>query len=467
MYALNQHRCAVIFFGALFMGSQAGVLAQDSLKSTLETLYQEEQGLPDFPDFGFMLSADSYHDRVFVLAQDFPQRKPKMDAGVKRILDIDFETSWRDYIMEVRRYVFEGNARPDGIENSFFLEDNKVRDWFHVPWQHWGPTGREGFHGLTQEGPINERMLGPQQTQVSHAYAVGFYNDLGGYKIGQVWADPGDPNLAVMAGGKGFPIGTVVAKLLFTTLDETQVPYLTDPVTWQAYVYAKDVDPALPSTDTSRMQAGVQLIQMDIMVRDPRADETGGWVFGTFVYNGEMGEKNRWANLVPVGLMWGNDPDVRVNLSNPTPTVTRQNPALKETKINDRKELPPTHLGWGFRLNGPVDNPLSSCMSCHSTAQYPVVTSILPFLNNPPANPPASQGAPADDYWMQWFRNIDCGHPFNPGRAIALDYSLQLSKSIENFVEYKTQIEQGLYSVQYWENGNDVHRGTLKTPAKP
>ena len=68
-------------------------------------------------------------------------------------------------------------------------------------------------------------------------------------------------------------------------------------------------------------------------------------------------------------LVWGDDPENNVDASNPKPAQTIINPNIKESIINpDTNELPPTHLGWNSRLNGPVDNPRSACMSCHSTA---------------------------------------------------------------------------------------------------
>jgi hypothetical protein len=426
--------------------------------------YSTTGGLPRFPDFGYMPEPGTYTGRVFVLSQDFPLKQPAVDEGVKKILAIDFKKDWRAYLMAVRQYVFEGNIENRSYENAFFFEDNKVRHWYHVPWQHWGTTGREGYHGLTQEGPVTVQMLAPQQFETTHAYAVGFYNDLGGYTIGQVWADADRPNLGYMT-QHSFPVGTVVAKVLFTTFTETQVPYLKNPISWNAYVYASDTSDAAQDAGTSRVTAPVQLIQMDIMVRDPRAASTGGWVFGNFIYNGNTNHENRWENLVPVGIEWGNDPKVNVNLSNPTPTETKINPELTETIINpDKNELPPTHLGWGFRLNGPVDSPQSSCMSCHSTAEYPAISAILPFLENPPVNPPAKQGEPASAEWMRWFRNVPCGVPFDP-QAVSFDYSLQLSKSIENFIDYKNATVLGQYAVEYWEAGHKVHRGSFRKPA--
>ena len=422
-----------------------------------------------FPDFGAMLPPAEHQGYVFRLSQDYPRERPSPDSGARKILDMDFREDWRAYAMAVRDYVFEGNidqGAAGDYEAAFRLEENPVRSWFHVPWQHWGKQGREGFHGLTQEGPIAAQMLAPSQTSESHAYAVGFYNAPGGFVIGKLWPTTERPDLSFFEGEHPdgiFPVGTVVGKLLFTPLDEREVPFLADPIQWTAYAYASDLPGALnrKAAGDVRVRTKVQLIQMDIMVRDERAKGTGGWVFGTFVYNGKLGNGNRWQNLQPVGLMWGEDPFDVTSLVNPTPTETKTNPALKQTVINPDESMPPMHLGWGYRLNGPVDNPTSSCMSCHSTAQYPGVTAIMPILQEPKV-PVPPEGTEAGLEWMRWFRNVDCGTPFDPGKAVSLDYSLQMQKSVQNWVEYMSQTQHGLYANEYWENGYKVRRNTFE-----
>ncbi|MFC4349369.1 hypothetical protein ACFO5Q_16070 [Kordiimonas lipolytica] len=457
--------------GALaLLGASLGASVADDHGKTAKRY--EGLNVPDrlgqqFPDFGRMPSPGVYDGRVFRLSQDYPRKKPNMkkDKAIQKILKIDFKEDWYAYAMAVRDYVFEGNAHANDIENSFNLEDNKVRNWYHIPWQHYGPNGREGFHGLTKEGPILKQMLAPEQVTPSYAYAVGFYNEPGGYTIGQVWPTPAYPDLSYMKAGNGFPIGTVVGKVLFTTLGADEVPYLEDPVSWNAYIYNGDI-PGNTGKQCNQNQpecqsvTTVNLIQMDIMVRDPRADDTGGWVFGTFVYNGTLGNDNKWDNMIPVGMMWGNDPDYRMSSNNATPTKTIINPELKETVINQRMvdgkpELPPSHLGWGGRLNGPVDNPNSSCMSCHSTSQYPTVSAIMPFLNEPPVSIPAV-GTEAPDDWMLWFRNVQCTTPFNPGEAVSLDYSLQLSQGINNYMTALTNREDGLFAYEYWYSSDNA-----------
>jgi len=289
------------------------------------------------------------------------------------------------------------------------------------------------------------------------AHAVGFYNEFGGYTIGQVWKDHAKPDPSVTSKA-GFPIGTVVCKLLFVDMPPAfiteQVPYLVNPIEWQAYTAngfnPSAVDPKHPGTpvpEKSRSVKEITLIQMDIMIRDDRAPT--GWIFGTFQYNGELANTNPWNNLIPVGLMWGNDPDYAENnqkipvtdADNRFPKIvpvehTPINTGLKETIINpDPKELPATHLGWNGRLNGPVDNPLSSCMSCHMTASYP--GKDLSPLFVAASQRPQTVGTPEwDTWWMQWFQNIGWKNgkldKFQDAEY-SLDFSLQLSAALQNF----------------------------------
>ena len=130
--------------------------------------------------------------------------------------------------------------------------------------------------------------------------------------------------------------------------------------------------------------------------------------------------------------MWGNDPEQTGNeYTNPTPTRTRINPNLTEVAINPGPELPPTHLGWNGRLDGPVDNPMSSCMSCHMTAEYPQLSPMNPTFQAKDKIPPVGSRA-----WMRWFQNEAAGVPFDKG-AQSTDYSLQLAGAMANFYDWK------------------------------
>lgn len=431
-----------------------------------------------FPDFGFMEDPKTYRGPVFALSDAFPKAIPDLDPEVADILKIDFETDPLGYVLAVRDYVFKGNIHGGPVADDFILQNNaENRSWYHVPWQHWGTTGREGYHGLTREGPLASQVLAPQQEQSSFAYAVGFYNGPGGFTLGQVWPSVnGGPDLAYMIDamdtGFAFPEGTVVGKFLFTALGEDQVPWLNNPLQWQAYIYDCDVGgaEACPKdmTTASRSVQPMNLLQMDVMVKDSRAEEAAGWVFGTFTYSGDAaaskahgakyaeacadkGPGQNWCNLLPVGVMWGNDPDDADSFVNAKPTQTVINAKLAETWINDDPAMPAMHLGFNSRLNGPADNPTSSCMSCHATGQVASISGIMPWLNSPPvAIPPNGTQASAD--WMRWFRNFKDGEAFDAGQAVSMDFSMQLTKSIENYLQYRGQTQQGRYALEYWSN---------------
>src|SRR5579859_5378745 len=274
-----------------------------------------------FPDFGYQ-PPSTYKGPLFQLSQNYPTTLPSgpPPAFFKLLpakLTNNFE-QWRPYVDAVKQYCLEGN-----VENDWVVQKNTVRHWYHAPWQHYGPLGREGIHGLTKEAQIQVKQLAPTQTTTGQTFAVGIYNDIGGFTFGEVWKNPQDPDPSFTSKPNSFHDGTVVCKPLFADVDLKQVPFLVNPVLWQAYI-----------TDTfssaNRSIKNVALIQMDFAVRDSRVPGTG-WIFGTFQYNGAMTGKPDWDNLVPVGVMWGNDPENNGNdYTNKQPSVTKINPALKQ-----------------------------------------------------------------------------------------------------------------------------------------
>lgn len=333
---------------------------------------------------------------VFQLAQDYPTSIP---TDKQPWMAFDPTTQPGPYLEAVLAYFYEGNIQPT-VEGSFNPAVNKVRGWYNAPWQDYGLNGREPIHGLTRERVNLPGELSASQTKPWNNYAVGFYNAPGGYTIGKVWTDHGKPNpsMATMANG------TVGAKLLFTTAPISEVPYLAGAPTWNAYIYS-DVNNPRPTPASPRAVVQVRLLQIDIAVKDDRVKNKTGWVFGTFVYGGGPGGKPGagWTNVAPVGVMWGNDPGYSGT------------GGLKETWINPAVKMP--HLGYQGRLNGPVDNPVSSCLSCHATGEDPAGNNMIPPSGQDPS---------------RWFQNLPSGTPFDTG-AISTDYSLQVQVGLTNF----------------------------------
>ena len=364
----------------------------------------------EFPDFSYQ-PPRGWTGPIFELSQSYPAQAPAPeDVPWKRI---DFRQQPAEYLNAVITYCFEGN-----IEIDFVGQKNAVRKWYHAPWLHWGPNGREFVHGLTHERLSRSYELAVGQKDPVRNYAVGLYNAPGGYTIGQVWRDPDDPNPFAAT----FPEDTASFKLLFTTATKEQVPYLAGAPEWVADIDHGGTAAAVNSTK-------VRLLQIDVAVKDKRSS-AGGWIFGTFHYDADVSGVSPWQKIRPLTLMWGNDPDL-------TESAYVMGQAPKESWVNPESPIvryrqnppagatPPRVLGWAGRGNGPVDNPLSSCISCHSQAQWrqPSVKMI------PDANLEEIKK-------LFWFRNLALGESFTQ-EGKSLDFSLQLGVGIQNAHDFR------------------------------
>jgi hypothetical protein len=299
-----------------------------------------------------------------------------------------------------RSYVYDGN-----IAAGFDVLENRVRRWYHMPWRAYGSSGREFVRGLTVEFPSQPGTLAKRQTARAATYALAIYNPVYAYGIGRVWRDlSGAPDLT----GAGLAEGAVAAKLLFT--DATgDLDRLRGGFTLQANVFA---DSTCEKAGCARQIRTLTLLQLDIAIKDSRAPT--GWVFMSFVYDRLVPQDSPWLQMAPLGLAWGNDP----KLSTPTAGQTRP----IESIIYPLPQY--EHLGCHGRLTGPLDNPASSCLGCHMTAQYP-----------PGAMVPATQPCDSPANAMFW-RNLAGNQAFDTSTTpapTALDYSQELSSSIENY----------------------------------
>ncbi|WP_143206233.1 hypothetical protein [Singulisphaera sp. GP187] len=372
--------------------------------------------------------------------------------------EIDFRVNWSAYLKEVLKYCLEGNTEVD-----FQGDKAAPRKWYHAPWLHddsvdgsvKGKTrgGREFRHGLTRERRTRPKEVHPSQsaTRLHQNWAVSLYNDRGGYTIGKVWLTPDgfpDPSRAT------FPDHTVSFKLLFSAAPIAEVPFLEGAKEWTANI-APDED-AHPPT---RVDTVVRLLQIDVAVKDPRVASGSGWIFGTFIYDASQAGPSVWDKMVPVGAIWGDDShekrliDRDGSFSNPYLKQSALNPALIEpaagTDWGNRAYL--RHFGLGGRLNGPVDNPASSCISCHGRAG--TLGDNLP-LNLDSGYPiPTVAGSEAASNlgkkevqiaeFDAFFRPIRPGSHFEKFKGpdgkdrqfVTVDYSLQLAQGIRNFYQ--------------------------------
>ena len=412
---------------------------------------------------------------VFRLSQAFPKKLPAL-AEQPWLAANPFSATTLEqraaesgkYIRAILDYIFEGNVGAVPSEADFDICRNSIRQWFHVPWMDANPSkGREYVHGMTRELASSPQKLGANQVHTEAAWAVGFYNARGGFVLGQLFAGPNQADVKVPSAPLQFPDGTVVGKALFTTATPDTLPHLKGAPHWQANI----LPPACAGkfTGTAKAPDGtmvpctrtlhdVYLAQFDVAVVDSRAPLK--WTFGTFIYNGLEDASRGWGGLRPVGLMWGNDPGLEPKGTNPDanePAARGLTPPAQVTQsFMFTDTMPPwfrKDLGCAGRLDGPIDNPRSSCMSCHAAASTPLL--VAAGHKNPCSNSTVKTatlvkapilgdfakqcGDPAID--KVWFRNIAQSAPLDAPEICAgqkwtsLDYSLQVGEALANYLQ--------------------------------
>jgi hypothetical protein len=341
---------------------------------------------------------------------------------------INYKSHPEQYLNTVLQYVLEGN-----LEVDWQIHRNQVRTWYHAPWMH---TAREPIHGLTRERGSRWHELSPHQIRRTNNWAVGFYNEAGGYTLGQVWKDVTHPNSTKV----DFPVGTVSAKLLFTDATDSEAPFLAGKnLVWEADIHNNGKPVAL------------RLLQLDVLIKEEPSKTFSGWVFGTFVYNAQLEGAHYWQKLQPVGLEWGSSPNFGYAefLAGGVPPEGWINP--QAAKLFAQRP-PDGRLGYLGRMNGPVDSPLSSCTSCHSRALdsrgddlpdfHPKEAALclkkVSIENNETFEriPGCSISKEVEEAVIRpYYRNLKSDEAFVSGYN-SLDYSLQLAQGIVNWHDW-------------------------------
>jgi len=334
---------------------------------------------------------------------DFPRTPPEPEALPWDGIDFTQKANAEEFLFALLNYSLDGFD--DHNRTRWDVFNNSVRRWYHAPWLHPHDhnghgdtilrepfpapkgfavrTGREHLLGLTEELTSSPHLLGKRQTDSRTNWAVSFYNATAAHTLWNVWGD-GATSPQIDVAFTQFAPGSVFAKPLYTTATPTEVPLLVGAPTALANVSTR------PFEVWRRKPSQVRLLQYDVAVKiDPEVfskytglSDTFTWVYGTFIYDGRnSNESDPWKKLQPIGLSWGSDPELE-DCSNDTPkqsivllNVTDLGIEVGDTTAKDygraaKKPCNEAEFGREGRMNGPVDNPISSCHSCHAAAQY-------------------------------------------------------------------------------------------------
>lgn len=390
---------------------------------------------------GLLGSSDAHvgtaqHPR-FALKADFPSvpdfqtaPPPAPDMAVLRGTDAAAaKRAAQEWLEAMQKYVYEDMNDQDAANPNanFRLTEGAAaagrvssKRWYHMPWLHTpggDPSapgrGRDGIWGLTREldmlttseadWPLitGSRCMGTD-------WGIGFFNEPGGYAIGQVF--PQGPDAHPEKGT--FPKGTVSFKILFTSVTPTALPAIDGAWTIEALVNGKGA--CGKASNGARELTPLRHVQMDVMMK--WGDGPSDWIFGNYVFN-KARTRDYWQGMEPLGVQFGVKQDQTI-ITSPT------------FKAN----------GFQGRLNGPADNPRSSCLSCHARAQWPEPSfASVPFA---PRNDADTVNICVLHEWGGEGpgKCRPCGpagclaegrEPVLPG-AISLDYSLQFGLALRN-----------------------------------
>ncbi|MBV8202460.1 MAG: hypothetical protein JOZ15_17720, partial [Acidobacteria bacterium] len=421
---------------------------------------------------------------VFHLSHDYP--RPEPGACPKEVckwlaVDVDFSTDlsappptwdqgWDQYMQAILNYVKEEQDPQLRNEAGWRIKVGRETRWFHVPWMAYDPTqGREFVHGMTNErtarlsdfhggkegfaehllqlAPKDVEQLGSEAR--SHlvngnleggrygyeTWAFGIYNQWGGWTVGSAWPPAGRPATIDKGGqtfvaGTPFPQGTVVAKLLFTTASGDEVPYLKGSPAWTVDRHEQKPDGEYVCTRAPRP---VHLVQLDVAVVDLRSPTR--WVYGTFAWYADYdsGGGNAWDHLAPVGLQWAMD-EWTFPAVPKAETIPAHQTVLRDP--SDKRQ----HFGCEHRLAGPVDNKLSSCLSCHGAAYAQLTGQLGVYGSNlPPIFGFTGECTNYSQPNVNYFQTVQFPQPYSGGNypeVLSLDTSLQLQVAAIQYGEY-------------------------------
>lgn len=414
-------------------------------------------GMYPKPGDGTVFAPDIYSGRYNIANLDYPTELPDADWPPLNRFSAPLSASNAEAYMIALKNHIEPTMR-------VLIEDPQNWDaaaanWYNIVWRGAGEpgnplSGREAIMNTNrgQIVPSDSWSEGYRPTtDWVQNYGVIYYNERAAYTLGQVWKDLYNPNYRSM----NFADGSIVVKVEAATVQPEEWPWddpasggsvLNGAAEWHVYRPTTEDQKAHQRDPDFQLINQVQTVypfQLAIKVKDPVAAPQTGWVFMGFVYDATSDGETAWDRFEPVGMMWGNDPDLTYDFSG-----LPEGEELQETWVNPKRpEFTEDTLGWGGRMAAPMDvavrhqvvlpngkwytreNGLraSSCLSCHGTAQFPFAANLYPSPNVvfPPDGMPFPMYMPGSPQWAEWFQNRPGDKPQSDYNGIyALDYDL-------------------------------------------
>lgn len=419
-------------------------------------LYAQDESVDPFAaNNGAIPPKSEYSGPLFKFKYDYPTKyvKPKHMPWTKVLngKPLTSKNAYR-YIMELKKYV--SNPMKTFVTQPKKWNKSSQKGWYSMLWAgqsvkqtNW--EGRDAIYGTYTGQIIAKDVYKDYGLKVDiRNHAAIYYNETAAYTLHKVWQKcnkaKGECVPSVNDNEAQFKEGAIVIKSAGVTSTPEQWPVLEGAAKWQIYRKPFDLNGTIEKAKPQVTDIRVGIF--DIIVKDSIAAPETGWVFATLVYDKDAKGDNAWDKMVPLGAMWGNDPDVN-SAKNPKQE-------LKQNYINPKAPAwTKVTLGYGNRLSGPFDIAVkynvvvdgktvpalrsSSCLSCHGTSSYiPKHSSASTFFY--PAKDYSSKPwimyTPGSTEWNEWFQNRWGDVPQSKEKgAIALDYSTFLEAALMNY----------------------------------
>jgi hypothetical protein len=404
-----------------------------------------QSGLDPFKVSNYTLPA-SYTGPRFVLNHDYPKTRPQPPVDPPWSKVSQGKPLTRDnalaYVEALKEYVAPSMRK---LVLDYPKWDPAKEGWYSMPWLF---DAQEPIHGAYVGSDSFPSAMFPLSglKKGMATWVVTLYDPMAAYMLGQVWGD--DARKPDLTGDKPlYPEGSIVIKAACTTAMKADWSPMEGAPIWTLFAPAAGAPPKTPPGFFE-----VSFFQFDIIIKDSKAAPDSQWVFTTLVYDKRV-NGDGWDRMVPLGAMWGNDPLIN--------SADDPNAILQESVINPMAPLYATEtLGYGGRLSGPNDGAVvqdvlvdgkaaprvaaSSCMSCHSVAEWPMKSFLLPMASADATTPPYFGRAlptsmdlmtgdgpnylykPGSMPFNSWFQSRPGGVPKDAGRP-SLDYHMNLT----------------------------------------
>jgi len=361
------------------------------------------------------------------------------------------------YVLALKKHVKK--SLKSFLDNPEKWNSSRQRGWYSMLWagdavEKTGWEGRDAIYG-TYTGQIMAKEVYAKSglTVDIRNHAGIYYNEIAAYTLHRVWQKCDKKTKecipSVEHGEAQFAEGSIIVKAAGVTATPEQWPVLKGAAKWQ--VYRKPFDLNGTIVDEKPRVTDLRVGIFDIIIKDSVASPKTGWVFSTLVYDSNASGDSVWDRMVPLGAIWGNDPDVN--------SAKYPNQELMENYINPNAPAwTKVTLGYGGRMAGPFDIavkynvkvggknvtalPSSSCLSCHGTSSYisnnyHMSTFLYPAKDY--KTKPWKMYTPGSAEWNEWFQDRAGDEPQSKEKgAIALDYSTFLEAAIMNYAAENT-----------------------------